>query len=63
MAVENDDPDGAAARLELALERIARAAGRAEAGSRGLGESLPVELAPRLDQLIARLRTALGEPH
>lgn len=60
MAAEGEDPDGAAERLEAALERIARAAERA--GSGGSGESLPAQLAPRLDQLIARLRTALDEP-
>ncbi len=32
MAAESDEPDDAAERLEAALERIARAAGRAEAG-------------------------------
>ena len=61
MAADSDEPDDAAERLEAALERIARAAGRTEAGA-GQGAGVPEQIAPRLDALIARLRTALGEP-
>jgi hypothetical protein len=66
MATDSDEPDDAAERLEAALERIARAArpvetGRVEAGA-GQGAGVPEQVAPRLDALIARLRTALGEP-
>jgi hypothetical protein len=57
---ERLEPDDAAERLEAALERIARAAAHVEAGSRR-GTDVPEQLAPRLDALIARLRTALGE--
>jgi hypothetical protein len=68
MAGETDDPDDAAARLEAALERIARRAGPHPAhagptdGAAGAvtGPSAPVEeIAARLDGLIDRLRTAL----
>jgi len=61
-AAEPSEPDDAAERLEAALERIARAAGRVEAGA-GQGAGVSEQLAPRLDALIARLRTALGEPN
>ena len=68
MAGETDDPDDAAARLEAALERIARRAGPrpAHAGPTDgasdavTGPSAPVEeIAARLDGLIDRLRAAL----
>ncbi|MEA2741372.1 MAG: hypothetical protein QOH05_4679 [Acetobacteraceae bacterium] len=64
MADEPEDPDAAADRLEAALERIARVAAvqpaqpRAAAPDQDL--SLP-EIAERLDQLISRLRAALGK--
>jgi hypothetical protein len=74
MAGETDDPDDAAARLEAALERIARHAGTAPArpalpqepggdpGASGAGEPAPPveEIAARLDDLIDRLRAALS---
>jgi hypothetical protein len=62
MASETEDADVAADRLEAALERIAQAAGR-EAAVQG-DENPPAggkELAARLDALIDRLRTALGD--
>ncbi|HST74797.1 MAG TPA: hypothetical protein VLJ20_05440 [Acetobacteraceae bacterium] len=62
MAADSDEPDDAAERLEAALERIARATERAEAGAMQGVADVPEQLAPRLDALIARLRTALGEP-
>ena len=64
MAQEPDDPDAAADRLEAALERIARlravppAASNVQPPESDL--SLP-EIAERLDQLISRLRAALGK--
>ncbi|HUB11318.1 MAG TPA: hypothetical protein VMB34_05120 [Acetobacteraceae bacterium] len=66
MAGEADDPEDAAARLEAALERIARLAGaRPASPSDGApdqtGEQSPVEeIAARLDSLIDRLRAVLG---
>ena len=74
MAGEADDPDDAAARLEAALERIARlaASGRATAAAAQSGTAAaaalasrasrsPVEeIAARLDGLIDRLRAALS---
>jgi hypothetical protein len=61
MASETDDPEMAAGRLEAALERIAHAAARgdpppAEPPRAAQGE----EIAARLDELIDRLRAALG---
>lgn len=66
MASDSDDPDGAAARLEAALERIAAAAARppapppqaapAEAAAR----PVDAELVTRLDKLIERLRGAVA---
>jgi hypothetical protein len=66
MAGEADDPEDAAARLEAALERIARLAGTRPPPPDGVAEGgsdqiPPVdEIAARLDGLIDRLRKALG---
>ncbi|MBN9561186.1 MAG: hypothetical protein J0H14_10735 [Alphaproteobacteria bacterium] len=59
---ERLEPDDAVERLEAALERIERAAAHMEAGA-GRGADLSEQLAPRLDALIQKLRTALGEPN
>jgi HAMP domain-containing protein len=61
MASGSEDPEAAADRLEAALERIAQAATRDEAGQPA--QSAPAnteEIAARIDGLIDRLRTALG---
>ena len=62
MASDSEDPDTAADRLEAALERIAQVAAREDASA---ADQIPLpeteELAARLDGLIDRLRTALGE--
>jgi hypothetical protein len=60
MANDSEDPEAAADRLEAALDRIAQAA-----VSRGtLDDPAPAadaqEIAARLDELIDRLRIALG---
>ena len=60
MADETDDPDSAAARLEAALERIAK-----HAAAQPIANALPEEpyvaqLADRLDSLIDRVRGALA---
>jgi len=75
MAGESDEPDGAAARLEAALERIAAAAARrasappaqpaartqpVETPAAELAASVDPEIAVRLDGLIERLRDALA---
>jgi len=69
MAGESDGPDGAAARLEAALERIAVAAARrasappaAPPAAPSVAAAAPVdpEIAARLDGLIERLRGALA---
>jgi hypothetical protein len=66
MADEPEDPDAAADRLEAALERIARLATLPPAPPDDPPDrpdsdlSIP-EIAERLDSLIARLRTALGD--
>ena len=58
---DDDDPVEAARRLEQALERIARAA--QPSGIAPTGEMAPtVEVAARLDALIAQLRAALANP-
>ena len=59
MANETDDLENAAARLEAALERIARraAAPKPEAGSLSDPNG---EITERLDSLIDRLRDALA---
>jgi hypothetical protein len=65
MADEPEDPDAAADRLEAALERIAQLAAvrpsPAPAPMPDAELSIP-EIAERLDQLISRLRAALGTP-
>ena len=62
MASDTEDAETAADRLEAALERIATAAQREPAVP---GEENPPadskELAGRLDALIDRLRSALGD--
>jgi hypothetical protein len=64
MADELEDPDAAAARLEAALERIARltaiqsAPNTAPVPDTDLSVS---EIAERLDSLIGRLRAALDK--
>lgn len=60
------DPTARAlARLEAAVERLAQAAARPRAS--GDGELIPRAqvqvIADRLDETIARLRSALGEEH
>ena len=64
MSDEPEDPDAAADRLEAALERIARLAAvrpvPTVAPPPETDLSVP-EIAERLDQLIGRLRTALGK--
>ena len=70
MAGEADNPDDAAARLEAALERIARLAGASPPPPRGAGDPEGAgaaeppasvdEIAARLDGLIDRLRAALS---
>jgi hypothetical protein len=67
MAGDSDDPEDAAARLEAALERIARLAGShpAHPAPEGAADSADVsapveEIAARLDGLIDRLRAALS---
>jgi hypothetical protein len=67
MADEPEDPDAAADRLEAALERIARLAAVQPAPSHAHTPTPDVdlsiaEIAERLDQLIGRLRAALGKP-
>ncbi|CAH2604669.1 conserved protein of unknown function [Rhodovastum atsumiense] len=57
--MDSDDPADAAARLEVALERIAVLAQR-PAAPPAAGSSADVrEIAQRLDVLIAKLRAAL----
>jgi hypothetical protein len=64
MADELEDPDAAAARLEAALERIARLTAIQPAAIPAPGPdtdlSVP-EIAERLDSLIGRLRAALDK--
>jgi hypothetical protein len=62
MSGETDNPEAAADRLEAALERIAQAATRAPgADPRQNTLSDAKTMAARLDALIDRLRSALGE--
>jgi hypothetical protein len=65
MVDEPEDPDAAADRLEVALERIAHLAAVQPAPSVAVTHdselSIP-EIAERLDALIGRLRAALGKP-
>lgn len=63
MADETDDPEGAAERLEAALERIARLAAQrrhAQGESLDEGPMTAEAIAARLDDLIIRLKAALG---
>lgn len=61
MASDTEDPEAAAERLEAALERIAQAAARAEGPPADQIASVDTkEIAARLDALIDRLRSALG---
>jgi hypothetical protein len=64
MADELEDPDAAAARLEAALERIARLTAIQPAPNLApvpdTDLSIP-EIAERLDSLIGRLRAALDK--
>ena len=64
MADELEDPDAAAARLEAALERIARLTAMQSAPNTApvpdTDLSVP-EIAERLDLLIGRLRAALDK--
>jgi hypothetical protein len=61
MAGDNEDPEAAADRLEAALERIVRAATRQHPPPPEPSPSIEAqELSARLDNLIDRLRTALG---
>ena len=64
MADELEDPDAAAARLEAALERIARLTAIQSAPNTApvpdTDLSVP-EIAERLDSLIGRLRAALDK--
>ena len=58
---DTEDPELAADRLEVALERIAQAAARGESPAPDRLPSTPAdEVAARLDALIDRLRTVLG---
>ena len=59
---DTEDPEAAADRLEAALERIAQAAARDELESPDQLRLMHTEeVAARLDELIDRLRTALGD--
>jgi hypothetical protein len=61
MASDSEDPETAADRLEVALERIARVAAREPAHPSEPQQMVDTEeVAARLDGLIDRLRTALG---
>jgi hypothetical protein len=64
MADEPEDPDVAADRLEVALERIARLAAMPPAlphPAPSESDLTVPEIAERLDSLIGRLRAALGK--
>lgn len=64
MASDSEDPDGAATRLEAALERIAAAAARSPAPvvvpEAPVHATIDPEAIVRLDSLIDRLRGALA---
>lgn len=65
MASETDEMEAAADRLEAALERIARAAARevpvqATPAMEPPADASAQRIAARLDELIERLRAALG---
>jgi hypothetical protein len=64
MASESVDPDGSAARLEAALERIATAAAARHTSPAAdvPAHAVATEVAARLDRLIERLRGALAGP-
>lgn len=59
MASDTDDPEAAAERLEVALERISEALARP--GADHISSADAKQLAARLDALIDRLRSALGD--
>jgi hypothetical protein len=62
MASDSEDLEAASDRLEAALERIAQAAARDAARPADQVASMDTEeIAARLDGLIDRLRTALGQ--
>jgi hypothetical protein len=61
MAGDSEDPEAAADRLEAALERIVQAATRQQPPPSEPSSPIEAqELSARLDNLIDRLRTALG---
>lgn len=64
MADESDDPEKAMERLEVALERIARLAAQPHASAPGTTDTGSAaelhEVAAGLENLIGRLRAALG---
>ena len=61
MAGDSEDPEAAADRLEAALERIVQAATRPNPPPSEPSSPIEAqELSARLDNLIDRLRTALG---
>jgi hypothetical protein len=63
MADDPDDPEAAADRLEAALERIARLTAAPPPGHNSAPPETDLsasDIAERLDQLIGRLRAALG---
>ena len=61
MAGDSEDPEAAADRLEAALERIVQAAARRQPPYRTMGTfDGAQEISAQLDNLIDRLRAALG---
>jgi hypothetical protein len=59
---DSEDPDAAADRLEAALERIAQAMANGERPVAEQAQSVHTQdIAARLDELIDRLRLALGK--
>lgn len=59
---ESEDTAGAAARLEAALERIARSTADRPASTSGeVDDTRAAEIGQRLDNLIAQLRRALAK--
>ena len=65
MSDESEDAASDAARLEAALDRIARATARlgsiSEGGTGAQDAIVSSQVAARLDSLIARLRATLGD--
>ncbi len=65
MSDESEDAASDSARLEAALDRIARATARlgsiSEGGSGAQDAIVASQVAARLDSLIARLRATLGD--